>query len=429
MSVLPDSAMVADGRLSVGGVPLGDLAARHGTPLLVYDEATLRARARAYRAGLEAYPGAGRAAFACKAQVTVAVLRVLVEEGLGMDVASEGELAFALAAGVPGDGLVVHGNNKSDRDIAAAIAAGAGLVVVDHTAELHQVEAHAAAAGRVQPVLVRVTPGIEADTHRKIATGHAASKFGLPPLAAVAALEIAAGLEHVHAAGLHVHLGSQIRDVGTYLEAAEWLAGFIADNDLGGLPVLDLGGGLAIAYTDADRAPDVHAAVEATAAGLAGLLAARGLPLPELILEPGRSIAGPAGVTLYTVGAIKRTGAGITYAAVDGGMADNPRPAMYGARYQAFMADRAAEPATHTYAIAGKQCESGDVLIEAATLPQLRPGDVIALAATGAYTATMSSTYNGLPRPAAVLVNAGAERTVVARETVTDLLSRERDAG
>ncbi len=426
MSILPESALVADGRLSVGGVPLGDLAARHGTPLLVYDEATLRARARAYRAGLLAYPGAARAAFACKAQVTVAVLRVLVQEGLGMDVASEGELHFALAAGVPGEGLVVHGNNKSDADIGAAIAAGAGLVVIDHTAELHQVEALAAAAGRTQAVLVRVTPGIEADTHRKIATGHAASKFGLPPAAAVEALQIAAGLEHVRPAGLHVHLGSQIHDIGTYLEAAEWLAGFIAEHDLGRLPVLDLGGGLAIAYTDDDSAPDVRAAVEATAAGLAGLLAARGLLLPELILEPGRSIAGPAGVTLYTVGSIKRTGAGITYAAVDGGMADNPRPAMYGARYQAFMVDRAAEPATHTYAIAGKHCESGDVLIEAAALPQLQPGDVIALAATGAYTATMSSTYNGLPRPAAVMVADGVERTVVARETVADLLSRER---
>jgi diaminopimelate decarboxylase len=426
MSVLPETAVVADGRLAVGGVPLGDLAARHGTPLYVYDEATLRTRARAYRDGLQAYPGAARAVFACKAQVTVAVLRVLVEEGLGMDVASEGELAFALAAGVPGERLIVHGNNKSRADISSALAAGAGLIVVDHMAELGQIEALAAAAGRTQTVLVRVTPGIEADTHRKIATGHSGSKFGLPPAAAVEALRLAAGLEHVRPAGLHVHLGSQIRDVGTYLEAAAWLAGFIDRNDLGGLPVLDLGGGLAIAYTDDDRGPDVRAAVEVTAAGLAGLLTARGLPLPELILEPGRSIAGPAGVTLYTVGAIKATDTGVTYAAVDGGMADNPRPAMYGARYQAFVADRASEPPTHTYAVAGKHCESGDVLIEAAALPELQPGDVIAVAATGAYTASMSSTYNGLPRPAAVMVADGAERTVVARETISDLLVRER---
>ena len=425
-SVLPESAAVADGRLAVGGVALGDLAARHGTPLLVYDEATLRARARAYRAGLSAYPGPSRLAFACKAQTTVAVLRVLLEEGLGMDVASEGELAFAAAAGTPGERLISHGNNKSDADIAAALAAEAGLLVADHDGELDQIERLASPAGRVQPVLVRVNPAIDADTHRKIATGHAASKFGLAPAEAAAALRRAAGLDHLRPMGLHVHLGSQIGSVDTYLEAAGWLAAFIDREGLGELPLLDLGGGLAIAYADDETAPDIREAVAATAAGVAEHLRDRGLPLPELILEPGRSIAGPSGVTLYTVGAIKRTAAGVTYAAVDGGMADNPRPAMYGARYQAFAVDRAYEAAAYTYAIAGKHCESGDVLIEAAELPELRPGDVIALAATGAYTATMASTYNGLPRPAAVMVAAGTERTVVARETVADLLARER---
>jgi diaminopimelate decarboxylase len=424
-SLLPDTALAAGGRLAAGGVALGDLAARHGTPLLVYDEATLRNRARAYREGLAAYPGPSRLAFACKAQTTVAVLRVLLEEGLGMDVASEGELAFAVAAGTPGERLIVHGNNKSDADIAAALAAEAGLLVADHDGELDQIERLAAAAGRVQPVLVRVNPAIDADTHHKIATGHAASKFGLAPAEAAAALRRAAGLGHLRAMGLHVHLGSQIGSVDTYLEAAAWLAAFIDREGLGGLPLLDLGGGLAIAYVDGDTAPDVREAVAATAAGVAEQLRARGLPLPELILEPGRSIAGPSGVTLYTVGAIKRTAVGVTYAAIDGGMADNPRPAMYGARYQAFAVDRAGEAAAHTYAIAGKHCESGDVLIEAAELPELRPGDVIALAATGAYTATMASTYNGLPRPAAVMVADGAERTVVARETVADLLARE----
>jgi diaminopimelate decarboxylase len=425
-TLLPESAAVADGRLAVGGVALGDLAARHGTPLLVYDEATLRSRARAYREGLAAYPGRSRLAFACKAQTTVAVLRVLVDEGLGMDVASEGELAFALAAGTPGERLIVHGNNKSDADIAAALAAEAGLVVADHDGELDQIERLAAAAGRIQPVLVRVNPAIDADTHRKIATGHAASKFGLAPAEAAAALRRAAGLEHLRPMGVHVHLGSQIGSVDTYLEAAAWLAAFVDREGLGDLPLLDLGGGLAIAYADGDAAPDIRQAVAATAAAVAEQLRARRLPLPELVLEPGRSIAGPAGVTLYTVGAIKRTAAGVTYAAVDGGMADNPRPAMYGARYQAFAVDRAGREAAHTYAIAGKHCESGDVLIDAAELPRLHPGDVIALAATGAYTATMASTYNGLPRPAAVMVADGAERTVVARETVADLLARER---
>jgi diaminopimelate decarboxylase len=424
-SLLPDTAVVAGGRLAVGGIALGDLAARHGTPLLVYDEATLRNRARSYREGLTGYPGPSRLAFACKAQSSVALLRVLLEEGLGMDVASEGELAFAVAAGTPGGRLVVHGNNKSDADVAAALAAGAGLLVADHDGELDQIERLAAAAGRVQPVLVRVNPAIEADTHRKIATGHAASKFGLAAGAAAAALRRAGSLEHVRPKGLHVHLGSQIGSVDTYLEAADWLAAFIDRAGLGHLPVLDLGGGLAIAYADGDRAPDVRAAVAATAAAVAEQLGRRGLPPPELILEPGRSIAGPAGVTLYTVGAIKATAAGVTYAAVDGGMADNPRPAMYGARYQAFAVDRADAAATHTYAIAGKHCESGDVLIEAAELPDLRPGDVIALAATGAYTSTMASTYNGLPRPAAVMLSGGEERVVVARETVADLLARE----
>jgi diaminopimelate decarboxylase len=425
-SLLPDTAVAAGGRLAVGGVALGDLAARHGTPLLVYDEATLRHRARAYREGLAAYPGPSRLAFACKAQTTVALLRVLLEEGLGMDVASEGELAFAVAAGTPGERLIVHGNNKSDGDVAAALAAEAGLLVADHEGELGQIERLAAAAGRVQPVLVRVNPAIVADTHRKIATGHAASKFGLAPAEAAAALRRAAGLAHVRPMGLHVHLGSQIGSVDTYLEAAAWLAAFIDREGRGDLPLLDLGGGLAIAYADGDSAPDIREAVAATAAGVAEQLRSRGLPLPELILEPGRSIAGPSGVTLYTVGAVKRTAAGVTYAAVDGGMADNPRPAMYGARYQAFAVDRAGEAPAHTYAIAGKHCESGDVLIEAAELPRLRPGDVIALAATGAYTATMASTYNGLPRPAAVLVADGGERTVVARETVAELLARER---
>lgn len=429
MPVLPDSAEVVAGRIHVGGVALGDLAARHGTPLYVYDEATLRARARAYRAGLEAYPGRSRLAFACKAQMSVGVLRVLVDEGLGMDVASEGELAFAVAAGVPPQGLVVHGNNKSDADIAAALAAAAGLIVADLDAELDRIEALAAEAGRVQDVLVRVTPGIEADTHRKIATGHEASKFGLPPAAAAGALRRAEGLAHVRPAGLHVHLGSQIASVDTYLQAAEWLSAFIARERLGDLPLLDLGGGLAIAHTDADRAPEVRASVEATVTRLAERLAAHGLPLPELLLEPGRSVAGPAGVTLYTVGAIKETAAGVTYAAVDGGMADNPRPALYGAVYQAYLPDRADDAAARTYAIAGKHCESGDVLIEAARLPELRPGDVIALAATGAYNATMASTYNGLPRPGAVIVADGAERVIVARETVADLLAREREGG
>ena len=415
MPVLPDTAVVEAGRLCVGGTALSDLACEHGTPLYVYDEATLRARARAYRDALAGYPGSARAVYACKANATVGLLRVLVEEGMGMDVASEGELAHALAAGAAPERLVVHGNNKSDADVRAAVAAGAGLLVVDHLEELDQVERIAAEQGRDQPVLLRVTPGIEADTHAKIQTAHAASKFGMAPAEIGAAIERAAACPHLRLDGLHVHLGSQIRDLDAYLAAVEWLARF---EPAARLPVLDLGGGLAIPYTDDDDAPDLHTAVTATATAVARSFD----PRPELVLEPGRSVVGTCGVTLYTVGAVKETAAGVTYVAVDGGMSDNPRPVLYGARYQAWIADRAGDGPDGVYAVAGKHCESGDVLIEQAPLPAPRPGDVLVVAATGAYSASMASTYNALPRPAAVLVADGDARTIVRRETVGDLL-------
>jgi len=418
MSVLPDTAVIEAGRMCVGGVALAELAREHGTPLHVYDEATLRARARAYLEALAGYPGSARAVYACKANATVGLLRILVEEGMGMDVASEGELAHALAADVPPGRIVVHGNNKSDADVRAAVAARAGLVVVDHVEELDQVERIAAGAGTVQPILLRVTPGIEADTHAKIRTAHAASKFGIAPADAGAAIERAAAHPHLRLDGLHVHLGSQIRDLDTYLDAVDWLAGF---GPARALRVLDLGGGLAIPYTDDEDAPDLRAAVTATAEAVAG----RFDPRPELVLEPGRSVVGTCGVTLYTVGAVKRTAAGVTYVAVDGGMSDNPRPVLYGARYQAWIADRADTAADATYAVAGKHCESGDVLIERAPLPAPRPGDILVVAATGAYAASMASNYNGLPRPAAVLVAGGAARPVVRRETVGDLLATQ----
>ena len=363
------------------------------------------------------YPGAARAVYACKANATVGLLRILLDEGMGMDVASEGELAHALAAGAPGARLVVHGNNKSDADVRAAVAAEAGLLVVDHVEELDQVERIAAAAGREQPILLRVTPGIEAATHAKIRTAHASSKFGIAPGDIARAADRAAACPHLRLDGLHVHLGSQIRDLDTYVQAVEWLAGFPA---AAGLPVLDLGGGLAIPYTDDDNAPDLRAAAAATAAAVAE----RFDPRPELLLEPGRSVVGTCGVTLYTVGAVKTAG-GVTYVAVDGGMSDNPRPVLYGARYQAWIADRAGDEPDGTYAVAGKHCESGDVLIEETRLPAPRPGDILVVAATGAYSASMASNYNGLPRPAAVVVRDGTARTVVRRETVADLLAAQ----
>jgi diaminopimelate decarboxylase len=425
MDVLPETAEIVAGRLRLGGVDAAELAREFGTPLQVYDRRTLVRRARAYVEALDAYPGAARAVFACKANVTVAVLREVFGEGLGADVASEGELAAALAAGADPATVVVHGNNKSDADLSAAVAAGCGLVVLDHPRELDQLDRIAADHGVVQRVLVRVTPGIEADTHKKIVTGHSDSKFGFAPADALDVLDRVETLANLSAAGLHVHLGSQIRDLRTYLDAIGWLANLIDQHGLGELSVLDLGGGFAVAHTEADEAPEISTAVGTIVAAVAEAMAARGLPLPELVLEPGRSIVGPAGVTLYSVGAIKQVETGTVYAAVDGGMSDNPRPTLYSAVYQALVADRADSAGEMTYTIAGKHCETGDVLIERAELPRLAAGDVLVVAATGAYTASMASNYNAIPRPAAVMVDDGEARLIVRRETVADLLARE----
>ena len=301
MSVLPDTAKVIDGRLRIAGVDAAELAAAHGTPLYVYCERTLRNRARAYVDGLATYPGQARAVFACKANPTVGVLRAVLSEGLGADAASAGELAFALAAGAEPETLIVHGNDKSDTDLERAIAARAELIVIDEPGEPERIERLCQAAGRRQRVLVRVTPGIAAGAHAKIVTGHAESKFGLPPAAALEVLERAAACEHLDAAGLHVHLGSQIDSLRPFLEAASSIAELVSEQVPEGVDVVDLGGGLAVAYRDGDPAPDPQAVVERIAGEVADLWTARGMRLPELVLEPGRSVVAQAGVTLYTV--------------------------------------------------------------------------------------------------------------------------------
>jgi diaminopimelate decarboxylase len=411
--------------LTLGGVPASQLAERFGTPLYVYDEAEIRRRARSYLNGLESYPASSRAVYACKANATVDVIRVVSGEGLGADVASQGELAAALRAGVDPALIVVHGNNKSRGDVSSAIEAGAGLIVVDHDRELEMIDGLAASAGRVQRVLMRITPGIEADTHHKIMTGHHGSKFGLSGPDALDALDRAGGLLHVHAAGLHVHLGSQINDVETYARAVDWLVQLIEEHGLGELELLDLGGGLGVAHAAGDVELEIETAVEAICSHLTDRLIAHGLPMPELLIEPGRSIVGPAGTTLYTVGSIKRSGDGTVYAAVDGGMSDNPRPTLYDARYDAVVCARPDDDPTVAYAIAGKHCESGDVLIDRVMLPELRPGDLLAVPVTGAYAASMASNYNLLPRPAAVMVAGGEARMVQRRESIDDLLARD----
>ncbi len=416
--LLPDSAEVERGQLTIGGVRATALAEEFGTPLVVYCEQTVRARARAYRT---AAPGA-TIVYGSKAFPNVALLRLLAEEGLGADVSTLGELELALRAGVPPSLLVVHGNNKSDEELARAAAVDAWLVVLDALDEVER----AVAAG-VRRVLVRVTPGIDPDTHDAIKTGQRGSKFGLPPEQAIEALRLALA-SPLEVLGLHVHLGSQILDLAPARFAVDWIAAFAAEcrSELDWTPaVLDVGGGLGIEYVEAYRAPAIEDFVAAVRERFERAFALHGLPRPGLVFEPGRSLVGRAGVTLYRVGVVKQASESTTYVAVDGGMSDNPRPQLYDARFSALLANRAGEPAAGSFAVCGKHCESGDVLIERAALPRARRGDLLAVPATGAYTLALASTYNAVPRPAAVLVGGGRARLIRRRETIGDLLALE----
>jgi diaminopimelate decarboxylase len=419
MSVLPDSAALEGGELVVGGMTASALAGQHGTPLVVYCEQTLRARARSYR---EAAPDAA-VVYSVKAFPNLAVLRLFADEGLGAEASTLGELAFARHVGIDGADIVLDGNNKSDEELVAAAEAGC-LVVLDAPDDAERV----AAAG-VRRVLVRVTPGIDADTHWAIATGHRGSKFGLTPEQATETLARCGELG-VNAEGLHVHIGSQLLGVGAERMAIDWLAAFAADcrTELEWTPsVVDLGGGLGIPYTDEDPRLSVETFVQALLDRLEHAWSLHDLPQPHVILEPGRSLVGQAGLTLYRVGSVKQASENVTYVAVDGGMSDNPRPQLYSARHTALLANRADEPTAGAYSICGKHCESADVMIERMQLPEPRRGDVLAVAATGAYTLGMSSNYNAVPRPAAVLVANGAARVIRHRETVDDLLRLEAE--
>jgi diaminopimelate decarboxylase len=419
LSLLPDTASVgADGVVSVGGVAATELAEEFGTPLLVYCEETMLARARSY---LEAAPDA-LVLYSVKAFPSVPLLRLLGEAGLGADVSTLGELAFARAAGIPGERLIVHGNNKSDQELRDAAEAGAAFVVLDAPDELER-----ALERGVQRFLVRVTPGIDAETHDAIKTGHHGSKFGLPPEQARELLRRTQELG-VAIAGLHVHIGSQLVETAGPRMTIDWLAAFAAEcrSEVGWTPqVVDVGGGLGIQYVPDEPAPAPAEFVQAVLAELDRAWMLHDLPRPRVVLEPGRSLVGPAGFTLYRVGVVKRASETTTYVAVDGGMSDNPRPLLYGARYTALLANRAAEAPSGTFAVCGKHCESGDVLVDRVALPAPRRGDLLAIPSTGAYTLGMGSNYNAVPRPAAVLVCDGEARLIRRRETLDDLLRLE----
>ncbi len=430
LALLPRSATVDDsGRLAIDGVDLEALAGVQGTPLYVYSESELRARAREYR---EAF-GSDAVSYAGKAFLCLAMARLVHEEGLHLDVATGGELRIAVQAGFPAARVVFHGNNKSEAELQFALDSGVGRIVADSFDELDRIEALVASGATAPRVLVRVTPGVEAHTHEYIATGADDSKFGFTVsngTARDAALRVAKspGMDF---AGFHCHIGSQILVLESFARAASVVAELAADVARAtGAPVpeINLGGGLGVPYTTGDLdAPSIAEFGRETRAHFADACASFGLDAPPaLTVEAGRSIAGPAGVTLYTVGTIKEIPGVHTYVAVDGGMSDNPRPATYGAAYEAALPARIAAARPFVATVAGKHCEQGDLLVRDAHLPaDVAVGDVLITPVTGAYGHSMASNYNLVPRPAVVFVDEGQSRLVVRRETFADLVARD----
>ncbi len=424
LAAFPDTTRRAESGLVVGGCSLVDLADRYGTPLYVYDRRTLETRAETAVRAVAAAPGGGAAAFALKACPTPGVLRVLAEAGMRADCASAGEVAAALRAGFRGADLIVHGNAKSDQDLDAAIAAEAGLVVLDGRDEAERLAERCRRAGREQDVLIRVAPGVEVDTHANIATGHHGSKFGLPPAAAGAlATDLPEGLR---LRGLHLHLGSQITRTEPLQEAAALLPRLALEFGIP-LEVADVGGGLGIPYLPGDPTPDLGEHIAAQSAALRDACAARGIEPPQLLVEPGRAVVGTAGMTLYRVLAIKTVGDGTRMVAVDGGMGDNLRVGLYDAGYHPVLAARPEVTAGAPLAdVVGRHCETTDVIARDVPLVEPAVGDVVAVPATGAYHQSMAVPYNLFGRPAAVMVAEGAAQEITRRETIEDLFSRER---
>ena len=429
-----------DGALSVAGVDVREVARTHGTPAYVVDEADLRGRARAFAEAFDAAfaESEGMAGadvyYAGKAFLSLAVARWVHEEGLRLDTSTAGELAVALRAGVPGEAIGLHGNNKSDDELRTALTHGVGRIVVDSLAEVGRVAALAAEAGMRAPVMVRVTTGVHAGGHDFIATAHEDQKFGLSLASGAARKAVDEILAHdsLELVGLHSHIGSQIVDLAGFEVAARAVLGLRAEiaAETGFLaPEVDLGGGYGIRYTAADDAPPAPAQIAATLADAVRRVCAElGTPVPRVSVEPGRSIAGPAGLTLYTVGTVKEValddGGTRTYVSVDGGMSDNIRPALYDAAYTATLAGRRPDAATVTARVVGKHCESGDIVVRDVALPaDVRAGDLLAVPATGAYGRSMASNYNMVPRPPVLAVTHDGVRVLVRRETLEDLLA------
>jgi diaminopimelate decarboxylase len=407
------------GHLEIAGCDVVELAERFGTPAYIYAEEDIRGRAREYVSAFAGRTDAFEVIYASKALPCTAAYRVMREEGLSVDVASGGELRMALAAGFEPARIHMHGNNKSEDELRYAFDSGVGHLILDSFDEIELVDR---LLDRPQKVLIRVTPGIKPSTHDYVQTGQLDSKFGfgLADELAAQAVERVRRSPNLELVGLHAHIGSQIFELEPYVKAIEVIADFCNSVDLAP-ELLNVGGGLGIAYLDTDEPPSIEDYVEVKVRGVERVFD----PAPKILVEPGRSLVGNAGVTAYRVGTVKVIPGVRTYVAVDGGMSDNLRPMLYGARYEAVIADRAADTPENLATIAGKHCESGDVLIRDTELAAPRVGDVLVTPATGAYGYAMANNYNGVPRPPVIFCRVGEARVVVRRETWDDLLARD----
>jgi diaminopimelate decarboxylase len=421
---------ISSGGLAIGGMPVSELAREFGTPLYIFDEQTLRSRARRFVAALSAAYPKTRVLYAGKAYLSPAIVRLLHEEGIGLDVVSGGELYGGLLAGVPASEMTFHGNNKSVSELREAIEAGVGYIAVDNDLELQRLISLSDDLGTRVSLLLRLNPGIDVHTHDKIKTGAVDSKFGFPLWSgdAEAACAIAAAAPNLRLDGFHVHLGSQLFDPDACRLAIRKLAQFAArmrEKYAVETEVISPGGGFGIAYTEQDEESVFEEWARVAGTELMAACDENGLALPELTVEPGRSLVGPAAIAVYEVGASKRIEGVRHYISVDGGMADNIRPALYGAVYTAEIANRESDGPQERVTIAGRFCESGDILIQDARLPELRPGDLLAMPSAGAYALPMASNYNATPRPAVILVNDGVARLIRRRETYADVFAAE----
>lgn len=419
------------GHLAIGGTDTVSLAEQYGTPLYVMDEALIRENCRSFKGSIDKYYGGkGLVCYASKAFCCKAMCKVMMSENIGLDVVSEGELYTAASVGFPMENVCFHGNNKTDGELSLAIEHKVGRIIVDNIFELERLNALAKEKGVKANIMYRIKPGIDAHTHDFIRTGQIDSKFGfaLETGEAFEAVHKAISLENIELVGLHCHIGSQIFDIDPFVLAAEVMINFIAEiKTKTGYEVreLNLGGGFGIKYTNEDSPVAYDKYMEMVSVKVKALCEEKNVSLPFILIEPGRSIAAPAGITLYTVGGIKNIPNIRTYVSIDGGMGDNPRYALYKSKYDAIVANKASQPKNTTVTIAGKCCESGDLIGEGMPLQQTEPGDIIAVLATGAYNYSMSSNYNRIPKPAVVFVNGNESRVVVKRETLEDIIRND----